>query len=75
MNALTEDEAKKRWCPFARTLYVGKAGGIQPPSNRFSNPDGQENNPPDCRCIGSACMAWRWRLSGDGYCGLAGGIT
>lgn len=63
---MTEDEAKTKWCPFARV--VDSARGT----------DGE-----GARCIGSACMAWRWLTSpevvaaypgsvADGYCGLAG---
>lgn len=74
---MTEDGAKRMWCPFSRlSSYTGEAavnrrredGGILPSSG----------------CIASECMAWRWALPhyqivngkagpiDDGYCGLAG---
>lgn len=69
---LTEEEAKTRWCPFARAVApvvdtsANVIGGT--PANRGSGgaPD------PDCRCLASGCMAWR-KPSGSqkGYCGLA----
>jgi hypothetical protein len=61
---MTEDEAKTKWCPFAR--YDSGDGA---PSNRWkqslpaSEPDAL--NPVACRCIGSACMAWRWQPAGS----------
>jgi hypothetical protein len=75
---MTEDEAKTKWCPFVRTpmkirdnFYVANQVTI----------DGQTDGP---KCIGSACMAWRFRQVGEptdginapythhGFCGLAG---
>lgn len=60
---MTEEEAKTKWCPFARVDSDGAAG-----SNRY--PEVEEDgtpSPPDSvvagltnTCIGSACMAWRW---------------
>ena len=51
----TEDEAKTKWCPFARDWVVdGKdAAAI----NRHFRLDGTHVHSP---CIASACMAWRW---------------
>jgi hypothetical protein len=46
---LTEEEAKTKWCPFAR-LSIGK--DLAAPNR---GPSVEEK----CRCIGSACMAWR----------------
>ena len=43
---MTEEEAKTKWCPMGIGL------------KDFPNsPVGQDN---PRRCIGSACMAWRW---------------
>jgi hypothetical protein len=70
---MTEDEAKTKWCPFSDVADATPAQAIVPAT----------------RCIGSACMAWRWQdVSGPyasvneameeppyGYCGLAGRPT
>lgn len=80
---MTEDEAKTKWCPSARSLPEGSEGS----GNRWpKNDDDTPNEFADHNaCIGSACMAWRWSgafpLPDDppaiserynGYCGLAG---
>lgn len=75
---MTEDEAKKKWCPFVRLCVKGQSAG-----NRYGDENGTIENPSSCRCIGSDCMAWRWAdgmpsITGkpknmcEGYCGLAG---
>jgi len=71
---MTEDEAKTKWCPFIRETEHPD-GVLQ--TNRSDLSRGSWN------CIGSACMAWRWKMTWDetgigveenfhGYCGLAG---
>lgn len=62
---MTEEEAKTKWCPFARTAPIGEEGGTMSAAvsiNRWAvdgddkpNPFGHSNH-----CIGPACMAWRW---------------
>jgi hypothetical protein len=47
---VTEDEAKTKWCPFARE--IGDPG--YPASNR------DYSGKPYTKCIASACMAFRW---------------
>lgn len=90
---LTEAEAANKWCPFA-AMYAFNApmamdspaetavgptvtGG---PANRYTDSSGTYKNPPNCRCLGSGCMAWTWMLPADagvtarqGCCGLAMG--
>lgn len=45
---LTEDEAKKKWCPLARAR------------NGYAAVNRDRGDPyVDCLCIASACMAWR----------------
>lgn len=71
---MTEEEAKTKWCPFVRSMFSSSAAA----SNRDS--DGKATR--GTRCIGSACMAWRWFETTQeqgklpppysGYCGLAG---
>lgn len=61
---MTEDEAKTKWCPFARAL-IWTTG---PSLNRY---DGDENLERETCCLASACMAWRLFKEGQGFCGLA----
>jgi hypothetical protein len=79
MSALSEAEAKTKWCPFSRVqMFERTSETDNPPVNRH-----------DCNvhCVASYCMAWRWRDSWGtlpkdnwpqnaqdprGFCGLAG---
>lgn len=79
---MTEEEAKGKWCPYVRAQKDGD--GLDGASNRLTS----AFNPSWARCIGSACMAWRWSYSPSpdqqvnagavyvqkdgGYCGLSG---
>jgi len=65
---MTEEEAKDRWCPFARCEGAYAYGN--PVHNRawdkgkVRDKDGPARKaavllPPASFCIGSACMAWR----------------
>ena len=80
---MTEDEAKTKWCPFARV--VSDTAAADSPANRYPG-DEDANAGTTNACIGSACMAWRRNtrtyarigggygqtVSTHGYCGLAG---
>ena len=87
MTYHTENEAKTKWCPFARiTNHHGTVS-----FNRFLKRNGEVVQD-DATCIGSACMAWEWAEEEyhdalerfeervepaeaprpKGYCGLAG---
>lgn len=54
---MTQDEAKTKWCPFAKRT-TGKLS-----SYSVREPSGEEIHM-DLRaygeCLASACMAWRW---------------
>lgn len=72
---MTEEDARKRWCPFSSTGYVGVS------LNRISGVDRQDHAAAishDTRCVAAHCMAWRWHPhrknegSRSGFCGLAG---
>jgi hypothetical protein len=72
---MTEEEAKTRWCPFARVAsplcvtkpgstvedWIGVAGANRAAHSDRVNAKGATSlsNPESARCIGSACMAWR----------------
>lgn len=84
---MTEDEAKTKWCPYARVIqlhpFSGQEGAV---GNRWADdearhPDDESGIELGSRCIGSACMAFReTRMEDDpahegrvfAYCGLAG---
>lgn len=80
---MTEDEAKTKWCPFAKAVTGVRSsdGSIikaTSPHNRVGIVG--ETSPAFTHaheCIASACMAWRGlgyltNNQRHGYCGLAG---
>ena len=59
--ALTEEEAKTKFCPMARAMTLG--------IDHTPTTNGSKN----FSCIASACMMWRKiNIGGEGFCGLAG---
>ncbi len=50
---MTEQDAKKKWCPMVRFNYCGSD---MTDVNRPSEMDSM-------RCIASDCMMWRWDMS------------
>lgn len=80
---MTEEEAKTKWCPFARAVTAnGDAAFNRVVDPKSVSASGLQNALEATRCVGSACMAWRTMpdtmnaASGDmetnGHCGLAG---
>lgn len=61
---MTEEEAKTKWCPFARVGGPMQSEAEGTSYNRWHGSDGTtaamlaENH--ITLCIGSACMAFRW---------------
>jgi hypothetical protein len=58
---VTEEEAKTKWCPFARTMGID-GDVIMPAANRVFMFNGDNKltfpHPEMCACIASKCMAW-----------------
>ena len=62
---MTEDEAKTKWCPFARVVLADpdkESRAIVPHHAAYNmtkliGEDDRSYVP----CIASTCMAWRWR--------------
>lgn len=85
---MTEEEAKGKWCPFARMITgtIDEKGRSEHPSNATAYnrivDGGRWSFSAGGGCIGSACMAWRKNRDPDriragiseygGHCGLAG---
>jgi hypothetical protein len=81
---MTEDEARKKWCPQVRFVISDKFGLTF--NNRINSQAElsaqQDGRPTASRCIASRCTAWRWIKPAQrkgravkhacGYCGLAG---
>lgn len=62
--AMTEADAKTKWCPFVRVQLLQPDGFENQPVNRETR---------DINCIAAQCMAWRKAMAdGSGFCGLAG---
>lgn len=63
---MTEEEAKTKWCPFARVVQPAGDWAPAPAGNReiMGGAVGALNGAN--LCIASACMAWRWEYAPDG---------
>jgi len=78
---LTEDQARKTWCPMTRVIFMedGNIPADQTSWNRLQ-PNVQKTSVktgPTVSCLASQCAMWRWsNLKADGadtgFCGLAG---
>jgi hypothetical protein len=62
MSAFTEEEARKKWCPFVRVLATIDGTGPQHkgPLHGFSYNRNLQGEPYGA-CVASACMSWRWK--------------
>jgi hypothetical protein len=56
---VTEDEAKTKWCPFARYAVSRKVGDMRAAEGLVVNRGHYGSQEFGTRCIASACMAWR----------------
>jgi hypothetical protein len=59
---LTEEEARMRWCPLARSVGIASTNQPTPPYQAIVsgyNRDHPSGNIP--ACIASSCMAWRFQ--------------
>ena len=60
MSIYTEEEAKRKWCPFSRAI-ASYGEGTYGTSNR----DCGSMNGDATACIASSCMAWQWLMIAD----------
>ena len=66
---MTEEEAKKKWCPKFKNTSINGRGGSS--NNRKSLNEQTFTN--ECICIASDCIMWKFTDEYDensGYCGL-----
>jgi hypothetical protein len=62
---MTEEEAKKKWCPMVRIAHENVV------ANRTDGYGDNNFHKLQC-CIASDCMMWRLNIQPYGYCGLGG---
>ena len=64
---MTEEEAKKKWCPMIKVHTFGYGQDEHYSNNRLELAN-------LAKCISTGCMAWRAypTVESNGYCGLAG---
>ena len=62
---LSEEQAKKKWCPFAReaTLIQNRSNNdavpVEPVANRWQVKNKGKVENLATKCLASSCMAWR----------------
>jgi len=70
---MTEEQARKRWCPMARVVEAGD-GILHGPFNRYHSGADMGLDGGEACCLASDCMAWVERQGYDGRvegrCGL-----
>ena len=61
---MTEEEAKKKWCPEVRLSAISENGKHYYAASRdrcfFVPPNTKDPERDITKCIASACMMWRW---------------
>lgn len=77
---VTEEEAKTKWCPFARYAMRDESGLITKwltAINRWFSAHEKQLNPEPARCIGCECMGWVWAKQAEktGTCGYVTNVT
>ncbi|CAB4223482.1 hypothetical protein UFOVP1670_73 [uncultured Caudovirales phage] len=61
---MNEETAKTKWCPMVRAnLNMAPPRPLRAPG---PNDLPLDRNPPESRCIASACMMWKWRNATEG---------
>lgn len=57
MTVMTEEEAKGKWCAFARVSEIGERGGAytHAPNRNLASATQAAS-----LCLASECAAWRW---------------
>lgn len=82
---MTPEEAKEKWCPFARVIVAEQKNdanivGVPVSYNRIAIARSDRTTlDSSTKCMADKCMAWRWGYDQNGtlnethgYCGLAG---
>ena len=57
---MTEAEAKTKWCPMVRATYFDQAVGLWTGPANAQSMGKVGDLLYGGKCIGSACMMWRW---------------
>lgn len=69
---LTEQQARERWCPYARVhvpagvinrvsaMLKRMAAKMRSEGRDLRDAEFIEEQQQDCNCIAAECMAWRW---------------
>jgi hypothetical protein len=60
---LTEEEARKKWCPHTRVFARG--GDFHDSGLTSANRTGKGAKIAGSCCIASECMSWRWGVQTD----------
>lgn len=65
MDALTEEEARAKWCPFSRVASDWDGTSARPAHTGWNRRDREsfghrEHIGGENHCMASRCMAWRW---------------
>jgi hypothetical protein len=62
---MSEEEARQKWCPYARADMAGQTVvmAMERAPAAVARADGKGYDVVSTRCIGASCMAWRWEVT------------
>lgn len=70
---LREKKARTKWCPFVRV--GGPVGNKGQGTSANRSPGQHPASDSDFLCLGSGCMAWRWKSELTRYVRTPSGMT